>query len=313
MKQDARVYVAGHRGLVGAAIVRALEREGFGNLVLRTSSELDLRKQTDVERFFDRERPEYVFDAAARVGGIYANSRYPADFIRDNLQIQTNLVESAHRAGVTKFCFLGSSCIYPRLAPQPMREEHLLTGSLEPTNEWYAIAKIAGIKMCQAYRQQYGFNAISLMPTNLYGPGDNFSIENSHVLPALMRRLHEAKLTNAPQVAIWGTGSPRREFLHVDDLASGALFLMQHYDDPSIINVGTGTDVSIAELARLISETVGYTGLLHFDTSKPDGAPRKLLDVSAAARLGWRAQIDLREGVAQTYRWLVANFAGLRT
>jgi GDP-L-fucose synthase len=313
MNLDSRVYVAGHRGLVGSAIVRALEQKGYSNLILRTSSELDLRRQTDVEAFFQSERPAYVFDAAARVGGIYANSHYPADFIRDNLQIQSNLIDAAHKAGVSKFCFLGSSCIYPRLAPQPMREEHLLSGSLEPTNEWYAIAKIAGIKMCQAYRQQYGFKAISLMPTNLYGPGDNFSAENSHVLPALLRRFHEAKQTAASEVVIWGTGKPQREFLHVDDLAAASLYMMQHYDDPQIINIGTGTDVSIAALARLIADSVGYRGALRFDESKPDGAPRKLLDVSRAASFGWRSTIDLPNGIKGTYAWFLANASEIRT
>jgi GDP-L-fucose synthase len=313
MRVDSRIYVAGHRGLVGSAIVRTLERNGYRDLVVRTSAELDLRRQLDVEAFFSAMRPHYVFDAAARVGGIYANSHYPAEFIRDNLQVQTNLIDAAHRTGVTKFCFLGSSCIYPRMAPQPMREEHLLSGSLEPTNEWYAIAKIAGIKMCQAYRQQYGFNAISLMPTNLYGPGDNFSAENSHVLPALLRRFHEARVSAAPQVVIWGTGKPRREFLHVDDLAAAAVQMMQNYDDPQIINIGTGTDIAIADLAKQIADTVGYRGDLKFDESKPDGTPRKLLDVSRAAGLGWRAKIDLASGLQSTYEWFLANTSAIRS
>lgn len=306
------VYVAGHRGLVGAAIVRALITRGESSLILRDRSELDLTDSAAVDTFFARERPQQVYLAAARVGGIRANDTYPAEFIHENLAIQTNVIHSAWRHGVRKLLFLGSSCIYPRLAPQPMREDDLLTGPLEPTNEWYAIAKIAGIKMCQAYRRQYGFDAISLMPTNLYGPGDNFSRENSHVLPALMRRFHDAKRDLLPEVSIWGTGTPRREFLHVDDLASAACFLMRTYTGESIVNVGTGTDVSIAELAELVAKITGYEGRLSFDISKPDGTPRKLLDVGRLSALGWTAGIPLSEGIQTTYRWFVENEASAR-
>ena len=303
MDATSRIYVAGHRGLAGGAILRALQGAGFGNLLTRTHAELDLCNQAAVDAFFTAERPEFVFLAAARVGGIQANNSYPADFIRDNLQIQTNVIHAAWRAGVRKLCFLGSSCIYPRLAPQPMREEHLLTGALEPTNEWYAIAKIAGIKMCQAYRRQHGFNAISLMPTNLYGPDDNFDVENAHVLPALLRRFHEAREQGARELVVWGTGTPRREFMHADDLASAALFMMQQYESGDIVNIGTGTDVSIAELASLVKEVTGFEGALRFDPSRPDGAPRKLLDVSRARALGWQASIGLEDGLIRTYEW----------
>jgi len=303
VKKNTCVYVAGHRGLVGSAIVRRLQKEGFNNLVLRTSSELDLRNQATVNAFFAEEKPEYVFLAAARVGGIHANNSYPAEFIRDNIQIQTNVIDAAWRYGVKKLVFLGSSCIYPRLAPQPLREDYLLTGPLEPSNEWYAIAKIAGIKMCQAYRRQYGFNAISLMPTNLFGPNDNFDLETSHVLPAMIRKFHEAKEGNEAQVQLWGTGKPRREFLHVDDLAEASLFLMQNYDGEEIINIGTGKDISIAELAQLVKEAVGYTGRMVFDSTKPDGTPRKLLEVSKSHRFGWSAGIELRDGITSTYKW----------
>lgn len=306
------VYVAGHRGLVGAALVRALASRGQANVLVRDRAELDLTDAAAVDAFFERERPAQVYLAAARVGGIRANDTYPAQFIRDNLAIQTNVIHSAWRHGVTKLLFLGSSCIYPRLAPQPMREEYLLTGPLEPTNEWYAIAKIAGIKMCQAYRREYGFDAISLMPTNLYGPGDNFSRENSHVLPALVRRFHEAKRDGLPEVVVWGTGTPRREFLHVDDLAAAACFLMQTYTGEAIINVGTGTDLSIGELAGIVAKVVGYQGRLAFDPSKPDGTPRKLLDVSRLTALGWSAGITLEEGLASTYRWFLENEATAR-
>ena len=311
MRKDAKIFVAGHRGLVGSAILRRLQASGFENLAVRARSELDLTDQRAVDGFFAAERPEYVFLAAAKVGGILANSTYPADFIRVNLQIQTNVIDAAYRHGVRKLLFLGSSCIYPRLAPQPMREEHLLTGPLEPTNEAYAIAKIAGIKMCQAYRRQYGFNAISLMPTNLYGPGDNFDLETSHVLPALIRKFHEAKVSGEREVVVWGTGTPRREFLHVDDLADAALFLMERYDSEEIINVGVGEDLSIRELAELVAEVVGYRGEITFDTSKPDGMPRKLLDVSRLFELGWRPRIPLREGIRQTYEWFVQHAAEL--
>lgn len=312
MNESDRIYVAGHRGLAGSAIVRELERTGYRNLVLRTSDELDLRNQAAVDAFFATERPDHVYLAAAKVGGIRANDAYPADFIRDNLAIQTNVIHSAWRVGVRKLCFLGSSCIYPRLAPQPMREEALLTGPLEPTNQWYAIAKIAGIKMCQAYRRQHGFNAISLMPTNLYGPGDNFDPENSHVLPALMRRFHEAKVRGDAEVVVWGTGNPRREFLHVDDLAGAAAFLMRAYEGEDPVNVGCGSDVTIRELAELMAETVGFGGALRFDSSRPDGTPRKLLDVSRIVGLGWRPRVALRDGVAATYRWFVENQASIR-
>jgi len=312
MSETDRIFVAGHRGLVGSAIVRRLQAEGRGEVLVRSRSELDLTDTRAVEAFFASEKPSHVILAAAKVGGIKANDSYPAEFIRDNLAIQTNVIHAAWQHGVRKLVFLGSSCIYPRLAPQPMREEHLLTGPLEPTNEWYAIAKIAGIKMCQAYRRQYGFDAISLMPTNLYGPGDNFSIEGSHVLPALIRRFHEAKANGTPEIVIWGTGTPMREFLHVDDLAAATVFLMDHYSGESIVNVGTGTDVTIAELARLIREVVGYTGTLSFDPSKPDGTPRKLLDVSKAAGLGWTASIALRDGVESTYRWFLEHHTDAR-
>ena len=312
MNEADRIFVAGHRGLVGSAVVRELERRGFRNLVLRTSAELDLRNQAAVAQFFEDTRPQYVLLAAAKVGGIYANSTYPADFIRDNLQIQTNVIESAWRAGASKLCFLGSSCIYPKLAPQPIREDSLLTGPLEPTNEWYAVAKIAGIKMCQAYRRQHGFNAIALMPTNLYGPGDNFDLQNSHVLPALIRRFHEAKLRGDAEVTVWGTGTPRREFLHVDDLAGAVVHLMRMYDREEIVNVGCGSDVTIRELADLVSTVVGFKGRLVFDDSKPDGTPRKLLDVTRLTNLGWKPQIGLLEGVRATYEWFMANESASR-
>ena len=309
MNKSDKIYVAGHRGLVGAAIVRRLSSEGYSQLLTRSHKELDLTDQAQVRRFFETERPDFVFLAAARVGGIYANDAYPADFLRDNLLIQTHVIDAAYQAGVKKLLFLGSSCIYPKLAPQPLKEEYLLTGPLEPTNEWYAVAKIAGIKMCQAYRRQYGFHAISLMPTNLYGPGDNFDLQNSHVLPALLRKFHEAKQAGAPEVTVWGTGTPRREFLHVDDLADAALFLMERYDGEEMVNVGVGEDVTIRELALLIKEVVGYQGELVFDSSKPDGTPRKLMDVGRLHALGWRARIPLIEGVRATYEWYLANGA----
>ncbi len=312
MDKTSKIYVAGHRGLVGSAILRRLQAEGYTNLVVRTRQELDLTNQAAVERFFAQERPEYVFLAAAKVGGILANATYPADFIRDNLLIQTHVIDAAYRHGAKKLLFLGSSCIYPKYAPQPMKEEHLLTGPLEPTNEAYAVAKIAGIKMAQAYRRQYGFNAISLMPTNLYGPGDNFDLQTSHVLPALIRKFHEAKERGDRPVVVWGTGKPRREFLHVDDLADAAVFLMQHYDEEQIINVGVGEDISIAELAALIKRIVGYEGKIVYDTSKPDGTPRKLLDVSRLFALGWRPKISLEEGIRQTYAWFLAHRAEAR-
>ncbi len=307
MNNDALIYIAGHRGLVGAAIQRQLELVGYKNFLLRSHKELELTQQAAVMDFFQSEKPEYVFLTAAKVGGIHANNIYPADFIRDNLQIQTNIIDAAYQSGVKKLLFLGSSCIYPKFAPQPIKEDSLLTGALEPTNEWYAIAKIAGIKMCQAYRKQYGFNAISLMPTNLYGQGDNFHPENSHVLPALIRKFHEGKLRGDSSVVVWGTGKPRREFLHVDDLANAALFLMNNYDSGEIVNVGVGKDVSILELAEMVKEVVGYEGEIHFDTSKPDGTPQKLLDVSRIHGLGWHAEIYLQEGIDKTYRWFLEN------
>jgi GDP-L-fucose synthase len=303
MDTHSSVFVAGHRGLVGSAICRRLDREGFRNVITRTRTELDLRDAAAVAAFFHETRPEYVFLAAAKVGGILANSRYPAEFLCDNLQIQNSVIDAAWRHGVKKLLFFGSSCIYPKFAPQPIREEYLLTGPLEPTNQWYAVAKIAGLKLVEAYREQYGWNAISLMPTNLYGPGDNFHPENSHVLPALLRKFHEAKTTGKPEVVIWGTGTPRREFLHVDDLADAAVFLMRKYNAAGFLNVGTGDDISIADLAEIIGAVTGYTGRVVFDNSKPDGTPRKLLDVSRLAALGWKARIGLAEGIRQTYQW----------
>jgi GDP-L-fucose synthase len=307
MQPDARIYVAGHRGLAGSSIVRALHAAGYKNLVLSTHALVDLTSQAAVDAFFQAEQPAYVFLAAAKVGGIHANNAYPAEFIRDNLAIQTNVIHSAWQHGVRKLLFLGSSCIYPKLAPQPMPESCLLTGPLEPTNEWYAVAKIAGIKMCQAYRRQYGFDAISLMPTNLYGPGDNFDLSNSHVLPALIRKFHEAKAAGAPEVVMWGTGTPRREFLHVDDLGAAAVFLMQEYSGEDIVNVGVGDDVTIRELAETIKAVVGYEGQIVQDLSKPDGTPRKLMDVTRLRGLGWQARIGLREGIEQTYAWFLEN------
>lgn len=307
MNKDARIYLAGHRGLVGAAIQRRLTAEGYGDVLCRTHAELDLTDQQAVRAFFAAEQPEYVFLAAAKVGGIQANDIYPADFICDNLAIELNVIDAAYRHGVKKLLFLGSSCIYPKFAPQPMPESCLLTGPLEPTNEWYAVAKIAGIKLCQAYRRQYGFHAISLMPTNLYGPEDNFHLANSHVLPALIRKFHEAKMEGASEVVVWGTGTPRREFLHVDDLADASLFLMERYDGEEIVNIGVGQDVTIAELAQLVQEVVGFAGRVVFDTTKPDGTPRKLLDVSRLQSLGWQARIGLREGIASTYQWYLAH------
>ena len=307
MNEDSRIYVAGHRGLVGSAIVRALKRLGHTEIIVRSRDELDLRDDSAVRQFFATERPTHVFAAAAKVGGILANDTCPADFLTDNLRVQTNLIQSAYEHQVEKFLFLGSSCIYPKLAKQPLKEEYLLTGPLEPTNEWYAIAKIAGIKMCQAYRKQHGFNAVSLMPTNLYGPGDNFDLQSSHVLPALIRKIHEAKEANRPTVPIWGSGKPRREFLFVDDLANASVFLMDNYDDSEIINVGTGRDITIAELATLVSEVVGFEGSLEYDATKPDGTPRKLLDVSRLSALGWKPRWSLRDGIQATYQWYLEN------
>jgi GDP-L-fucose synthase len=304
---QSKIYVAGHRGLVGNAICKALAQVGCTNLLTRTHAELDLTDQGAVRRFFIEEQPEYIFLAAAKVGGIHANDSSPADFIRDNLLIQTNIIDAAWRHGAKKLLFLGSSCIYPKFAPQPMKEEHLLTGPLEPTNEWYAVAKIAGIKMCQAYRKQHGFDAISLMPTNLYGPGDNFDLHSSHVLPALIRKFHEAKINDLPEVEIWGTGTPKREFLHVDDLASACLFLMDNYSSAEIINVGSGQEVTIAELAAMVREIVGFHGKIQYNAVMPDGTPRKLLDVSKLFSLGWKSQIILRDGIAETYSWFLKN------
>jgi len=304
--------VAGHRGLVGAAVSRALAQHGYANLVFRTHRELDLTEQAAVRDFFDRERPQAVIMAAARVGGIHANDTRPAEFIRDNLLIQDNVIDAAYRAGVEKFVFLGSSCIYPKLAPQPIKEDYLLTGALEPTNEWYAVAKIAGLKMCQAYRRQYGFNAISLMPTNLYGPGDNFDLQNSHVLPALIRRLHEATQRGEATLSVWGTGTPRREFLHVDDLADAVVYLLETYNEEPIVNIGWGEDVTIRELAETVASVARFQGRLVFDTTKPDGTPRKLLDTSRLSSLGWKPKIGLPRGIEDTYAWFKEHVADAR-
>ena len=301
MNPNSKIYVAGHRGMVGSAILRALEKKGFTNLVYATSSELDLKDTVQVNRFFEKEKPEYVFVAAAKVGGIYANDTYPADFLYDNLMIQNNVIHAAFVNKVEKLLFLGSSCIYPKLAPQPIREDSLLSGYLEPTNEAYAIAKIAGIKLCQAYHKQHGSRFISAMPTNMYGYGDNYHPQNSHVLPALLRRFHEAKVENKPEVAIWGSGKPLREFMFSDDLAEACVFLMETYEDPQLINVGTGEEVSILELAKTIAEIVGYKGKITFDATKPDGTPRKLMDSSRLHALGYKHKVSLREGIERTY------------
>lgn len=312
MNKNALIYVAGHRGLAGAAIWRGLEAQGYTNLVGKTSQELDLTNREAVFSFMRETKPEVVIDAAAKVGGIHANNVYPSDFLSENLQIQVNLVDAANEVGVEKFVFLGSSCIYPKFAEQPIREDSLLTGALEPTNDAYAIAKIAGIMQIQASRRQYGRHWISAMPTNLYGPGDNFHPENSHVLPALMRRIHEAKVANSPEVVIWGSGTPRREFLFVDDLADAIIFLMDNYDSGEPINVGVGDDLSIREVAELVAEVVGYQGKLVQDTSKPDGTPRKLLDVTHLNNLGWKAQTSLKDGLKKTYAWYLDNIDSLR-
>lgn len=302
MEKTAKIYIAGHRGMVGSALLRKLKQEGFSNFVLRTSAELDLRNQADVDDFFEKEKPDYVFLAAAKVGGILANNVYRGEFLYDNLMIQSSIIHASYVNGVKKLLFLGSSCIYPKLAPQPLKEEYLLTGLLEPTNEPYAIAKIAGIKMCDAYRAQYGCNFISVMPTNLYGPNDNYDLNNSHVLPALIRKIHEAKVTGSGDVVIWGTGKPLREFLHADDLADACYFLMQNYNEPGLVNIGTGEDIEIGELAKLIRQVVGYSGELKHDLSKPDGTPRKLMDVSKLHSLGWKHSINLFEGLQSVYK-----------
>lgn len=307
MNKTSKIYVAGHRGLVGSAIVRRLKNEGYENLVVRTSKELDLRDKDQVDQFFESEKPEYIFLAAAKVGGIVANNEYPADFIRDNLLIQTNIIDAAYRNGVEKLLFLGSTCIYPKFAQQPLKEEYLLTGELEPTNEPYAIAKIAGIKMCESYNRQYGTKYISVMPTNLYGPNDNFDLHTSHVLPALIRKFHEAKEANIPNVEVWGTGSPKREFLYSDDLADACVYLMNNYEGNEIVNVGVGDDISIKELAQKVKEVVGYEGEIKFDTSKPDGTPRKLVDVTKLNSLGWKASTSLENGLEKAYQWFLDN------
>ena len=309
MQKTESIYVAGHRGLVGGAVVRELARRGYPRIMTRTRSELDLHDREAVRRFFEREHPTMVVLAAARVGGIKANNDFPAEFLLENLKVQNNVIEAAHDHDVRKLLFLGSSCIYPKFAPQPIPESALLTGALEPTNEAYAIAKIAGIKLCQAYAREFGRNFISAMPTNLYGPGDNFDLASSHVLPALLRKVHEAKSSGARQVTVWGTGKPRREFLHVDDLADACCFLLENYDRPEIINVGCGTDISIRELAELIAEVVGFEGELVFDSSKPDGTLRKLLDVTRLNQLGWSSRISLRDGIKRTYEWYLENRA----
>ncbi|HEC05344.1 MAG TPA: GDP-L-fucose synthase [Thiolapillus brandeum] len=312
MLKHEKIYVAGHRGLVGSAIVRRLWAEGYDNLVLRTSKDLDLREQGAVREFFQAERPDYVFLAAARVGGILANDRYPADFIYDNLMMEANVVDAAYRSEVKKLLALGSTCIYPRMAPQPLKEEYLLSGPLESTNEWYAVAKIAGIKLCQAYNRQHGCRFIAAMPTNLYGQGDNFDLEKSHVLPAMIRKFHEAKESGLPAVTLWGTGKALREFLHVDDLADACLFLMRNYDETDIVNIGVGKDISIASLAGLVREIIGFDGRIEYDTSKPDGTPRKLVDTTRINGLGWKPRIGLREGIEQTYQWYLGKIGELR-
>jgi GDP-L-fucose synthase len=309
MTRDDVIFVAGHRGLVGSAIVRRLEAEGFRRILVRPRAELDLTDARAVDAFFAEHAPAYVFLAAAKVGGIVANATYPADFIRDNLAIQLNVIDAARRYGTLKLLFLGSSCVYPKHAPQPIREEYLLTGPLEPTNEPYAIAKIAGLKLCEAYRRQYGSRFIAAMPTNLYGPNDNFDLETSHVLPALIRRFHEARESGAPAVTLWGTGAPLREFLHVDDLADACLFLMRSYDDAAAVNVGWGRDIGIRELAALVARVVGYDGAIRWDTSKPDGTPRKLLDTSRMTALGWQPRIALADGIASTWQWYLQHRA----
>lgn len=308
MEKIGKIYVAGHNGMAGSAIMRKLKTEGYSEFVFRSSAELDLRDQSAVARFFNTEKPDYVFLAAAKVGGIYSNNKYRAEFLYDNLAIESNVIESAYRNKVKKLVFLGSSCIYPKMAPQPLKEEYLLTGKLEPTNEPYAIAKIAGIKLCEAYRDQYGCNFIAVMPTNLYGPNDNYHPENSHVLPALLRKFHEGKVNNQPSVSVWGTGKALREFLHVDDFADACVFLMNHYDEKEFVNIGVGKDISIKDLAYLIKKITGYNGEIIFDTNKPDGTPRKLMDTSKLNALGWTPKINLEEGIASVYKDYVLNF-----
>jgi GDP-L-fucose synthase len=312
MNRQDRIYVAGHRGLVGSAIVRRLKADGYENLVFRTSRELDLREQQAVRDFFAAEKPDYVILAAAKVGGILANDTYPADFIYDNLMMEANVIHASYENNVKKLLALGSSCIYPKMASQPLKEEYLLSGPLEPTNEWYAVAKIAGIKLCQAFQRQYGCKFFAAMPTNLYGPGDNFDLEKSHVLPAMIRKFHEAKESQSPSVTLWGTGKALREFLHVDDLADACLFLLREYDDPEIVNIGVGKDLSIAELASIVRDLVGFEGEIVYDASKPDGTPRKLVDVSKINALGWQAKTDLHDGIENTYRWFLDNVENLR-
>jgi GDP-L-fucose synthase len=312
ISQTARIFVAGHRGLVGSAIYRELQRQGFSHIIGKSRSELNLLDTAAVQSFFERERPEYVFLAAAKVGGIHANNALPASFLYENLEIQNNIIHSAYKTGTRKLLFLGSSCIYPKLAPQPLKEKYLLTGPLEPTNEWYAIAKIAGIKMCQAYRRQYGCDFISAMPTNMYGPNDNFDLETSHVLPALIRKFHEAKTSSAPEVVCWGTGTPRREFLYSDDLARACLFLMENYSEEQFINVGYGSDITIKELAEMVQRIIGYQGAIRWDTSKPDGTPRKLMDTSRLHELGWKPEVDLEHGIRLAYEAFLANQASSR-
>jgi len=306
MNKNEKIYIAGHRGMVGSSLVRRLTREGFSNILTRQTQDLDLRRQSDVDQFIEHEQPKYIIIAAAKVGGIMANNTFRGEFIYDNLMIQTNIIHSAYKHGVSKLMFLGSSCIYPKLADQPLKEEYLLNGFLEPTNEPYAIAKIAGIKMCEAYRDQYGVNFISVMPTNLYGPGDNYDLQYSHVLPGLMHRFHLAKVNKAPKVTVWGTGNARREFMYIDDLAEACIFLMQGYEGREHVNIGTGKDLTICELAEAIKKVVGFEGDLEFDSSKPDGTPRKLLDVSKLNNLGWKHSVDLEEGLELTYRHFLA-------
>jgi GDP-L-fucose synthase len=307
LKKDSKIYVAGHRGLVGSALIKRLEFNGYNNLIYRTSKELDLRNTKQVEEFFVEEKPEYIFLAAAKVGGIVANNEFPADFIRDNLLIQTNIIDASYRNGVKKLLFLGSTCIYPKFAPQPLKEEYLLTGELEPTNEPYAIAKIAGIKMCQSYNRQYGTQYISVMPTNLYGSHDNFDLHSSHVLPALIRKFHEAKENSSSFVEVWGTGTPKREFLYSDDLADACIYLMNNYSGDEIVNIGVGEDIAIKELAEKIKDCVGFNGEIKFDTTKPDGTPRKLVDVAKLNSLGWKATTSLDEGINKAYQWFLDN------